>query len=231
VSGIDNNAFFVSKEDGTLTIPSRGQDGKYHVDCDLRVASKDQSASLMRILRPLLDAEPEIPKIVITLSPHYAFEQHRCCNNPEHCTNSGPDLIKAVKSGLAVMKKTIRSIIFIEKVVGVRMLDPGFCFDVGDTGSYANSVHLTQDRYRDLERSQRCWPDWTWRTTPRTNPWASCRTYGFESCQHLPRADLDPQWAAAPQLQPQGAGRLVEEVAEAALAPTQGGRDSPSSGK
>jgi hypothetical protein len=152
VYGLDNNSFFVSKEDGTLTIPAKGRDKKYHVDGDLRVATREQTVSLLRIMKPLLDAEPEIAKILVTPIPRYAHEAHRCCADPEHCSNSGQDLIKEVRAGLATVKKTARSFIFSEKLSGVRIMDPNACIDTNAVGNYADPVHLVQDRYRDLAR-------------------------------------------------------------------------------
>jgi hypothetical protein len=69
VQALDNNTYFVSKEDGSLSVPTKGPDGKFHVDGDLRVATKDQTIILLKILRPLLDAVPDVEKILILPLP------------------------------------------------------------------------------------------------------------------------------------------------------------------
>jgi hypothetical protein len=148
--GLDNNAFFVAKEDGSLSVPSRGTDRKYHVDGELRVANKDQTIGLMKIIRPLLEAEDEVPKIVILPIPRYSLDGQKCCTDNDHCTNSGPNLASEVRGCLASLKRTVRSFMFNEKIRGVKLLDPIALISTGESASYADPVHLVQDGYACL---------------------------------------------------------------------------------
>jgi hypothetical protein len=67
IQALDNNSFFAAGEDGTLSLPKKGQDGHYHVPGELRVASKDQVTSILKTVRPLLEERPEIKKVLVLL--------------------------------------------------------------------------------------------------------------------------------------------------------------------
>ena len=50
---MDNAAFFVQNEDGTLTLPCRSRsDNKHHVLGELKLANREQVNNLMRLLKP-----------------------------------------------------------------------------------------------------------------------------------------------------------------------------------
>ena len=55
---LDNNAYFCLQEDGTMAHPTRGADGLFHTQGVLKVASKDQTRALMKILLPVLNFLP-----------------------------------------------------------------------------------------------------------------------------------------------------------------------------
>jgi hypothetical protein len=103
VQAHDNKTFFVSKEDGSLCVPAKGPDGKFHMDGDLRVAIKDKTITLLKILKPILVAEPDVEKLLILPLPRYIFQERRCCSNPTHCTNLGSHTASEVKNGLAAL--------------------------------------------------------------------------------------------------------------------------------
>ena len=50
---MDNSAFFVQNEDGTLTLLCRSRsDNKHHVLGELKLANREQVNNLMRLLKP-----------------------------------------------------------------------------------------------------------------------------------------------------------------------------------
>ena len=71
---LDNSAFFSRNEDGSLTLLVRAMaDGKYHLTGDLKVASKDQTVNLVKLLVPLLKAVPEADIILMTCIPRFMY--------------------------------------------------------------------------------------------------------------------------------------------------------------
>jgi lysophospholipase L1-like esterase len=150
VHALDNNAYFVGGDDGTLSLPRKGADRKFHITGNLCVATKDQTVMLMKLILPLLEAEPEIPKILVLPMPRYCHPGQKCCLDPEHLTNAGSDLFTEVRTALTNMKRTIRSFLFQHKVMGVKLLDPGSVVNMADPSSYTDPVHLTATGYAAL---------------------------------------------------------------------------------
>jgi lysophospholipase L1-like esterase len=150
IHALDNNAFFVGGDDGTLALPRRGTDRKYHITGSLCVATKEQTQLLLKLILPLLEAEPEIPKILVLPMPRYCHPGQKCCADPDHLTNAGPELFAEVKTALTNMKRTVRSFLFQHKVVGVKLLEPGSVVNTADPSSYADPVHLTSTGYAAL---------------------------------------------------------------------------------
>jgi hypothetical protein len=145
---LDNNTFFVAKEDGTLSLPVKGKDKKFHVAGELRVATKEQMSSVLKTLKPLLDALPSVPKAMILPVPRYCYK--KCCSDETHVTNFGDNLANRIKSGLGVVKKTVRSFLFREKYTGIRIIDPYSVVSSLGSDRYADPVHLIQAGYDDL---------------------------------------------------------------------------------
>jgi hypothetical protein len=144
---LDNNMYFVAGDDGSLALPVRAKDGKYHVCGELRVATKDQAGCLLTTIEPLLKTLPDVKKIVLSPLPHYSLVGQSCCARTDHMTNMGPDLAGIIRTGLANMKKTARSFLFKNKISGVCIIDPGTMVDVADPVNFKDPVHLTAAAY------------------------------------------------------------------------------------
>jgi hypothetical protein len=145
---LDKNTFFVVKEDGTLSLPAKGKDKKFHVAGKLRVATKEHMCSVLKTLKPLLDALPSVSKAMILPVPRYCYK--KCCNDETHVTNFGDNLANMVKSGLAAVKKTVRTFLFREKYTGIRIIDPYSAVSGLGSDKYVDPVHLIQAGYHDL---------------------------------------------------------------------------------
>ena len=72
VQAMDNLSYYCLQEDKTLTLPVRKEDG-YHVNGELRVATKEQNTNTLRILKPLMTALPTAKVILVTCLPRYAL--------------------------------------------------------------------------------------------------------------------------------------------------------------
>jgi hypothetical protein len=126
----------------------KGKDKKYHVMGELRVATRDQINSLMKTIRPLVDVKPGVTKVIVLLVPWYCCS--KCCDDASHVTNFGKDLVAEVRSGLSAVKKAVRTYLFKEKYVDIRLIDPSVVIkDIG-SGTFADPVHLTKDGYDQM---------------------------------------------------------------------------------
>ena len=78
---LDNSSYFSLNEDGSLTLPSKSLlDGKYHLSGELKIATKEQVANLLKVLLPILKAVPSAELILITCIPRYMYA--KCCPVP-----------------------------------------------------------------------------------------------------------------------------------------------------
>jgi hypothetical protein len=145
---LDNNSFFVAKDDGSLSLPVKGSDKKFHITGDLRVATKDQTGSILKTVKPLLDIMPSVTKIMILPVPRYCYS--RCCEKAGHVANFKPELVTEIRSGLNVVKKAVRTYLFKEKFKGASLID--LYSAITDLGPelYADPVHLKQGGYDGL---------------------------------------------------------------------------------
>ena len=181
---LDNSSFFCQNEDGSLTLPTRAlADGKFHLTGDLKVASKDQTVNLVKLLVPLLKAVPDADIILITCIPRFMYVP--CCN--KHCKRMPEDTAK-LKVDLCAMKRNIRSQLFCEKLGAVKIIDPVAVCETTLPDSYSDSTRTS------LLSSMRSWPrrlSTASATLQRSALWGppSRRPRGPGSCQDSLRPD------------------------------------------
>ena len=62
---LDNNMFFSRFEDGSLCPARRATDGKYHVDGELVIASRESQFAILKLCGPLWEAAKGLRMIVV----------------------------------------------------------------------------------------------------------------------------------------------------------------------
>ena len=143
---LDNSSFFSLNEDGSLTLPTKSLlDGRYHLMGELKIATKEQVANLLRMLLPIMKAVPSAEIILVACTPRYMYS--KCC--PVHCDLSPPEIAKLL-ADLSGYKKNLRSLLFQEKMGNVRIVDPLAVCSLDQVGSYADHVHLVSSEYEKL---------------------------------------------------------------------------------
>ena len=117
---MDNSAFFVQNEDGTLTLPCKSRsDNKHHVLGELKLANREQDNNLMRLLKQVLTCIKGAKVMLLTCLPRYLHDS--CCADPGHMVDKDKS---NQASDLTQIKKAVRSFIFAEKLKDVRVVDP-----------------------------------------------------------------------------------------------------------
>ena len=136
-------------EDGSLTLPSKSLlDGKYHLSGELKSATKEQVANLLKVLLPILKAVPSAELILITCIPRYMYA--KCC--PVHCELTPAETAKLM-ADLVSYKKNLRSMLFMERWGNVRIVDPLSVCSADQPCSYADHVHLVGKEYKKLAKA------------------------------------------------------------------------------
>jgi len=148
LQGLDNSAYFCLGEDGTMSLPKKGADGRYHVEGELRVANKDQTTALAKTMAPILQAVPDSIRIVITCLPRYTVIP--CCEDSDHLIGRGREMEDRVTADLRAMKRNVRSAFYGEKTGQVKLLDPAEVAGWHDRVNYTDPVHLRESWYADL---------------------------------------------------------------------------------
>ena len=145
---LDNSAFFCLGEDGSLAHPAVQADKRHHVVGELKVANKDQSKALFKLINPVLKFRPSIRKIVLSCLPRYTM--HKCCNNTAHADTTTPQEVSRIMADLNVLKRALRSHIFVEKVQNTVILDPVTVCGNLTKEKFMDPVHLMPEVYAKL---------------------------------------------------------------------------------
>jgi hypothetical protein len=75
----------VKEDDGSKTLPEKGQDGRYHVEGKVEIASRDEVKKMVSTAMPLLRAGGQCRKIILT--PTSRYRDCPCCGAKGYCTN------------------------------------------------------------------------------------------------------------------------------------------------
>ncbi len=70
----DNISYMVKKPDGTRALPAKGRDGKYHVECRLEIANREEVKRMVSTSIPLLRAGGQCRKVILTPTGRYKYD-------------------------------------------------------------------------------------------------------------------------------------------------------------
>ncbi|MFO0003819.1 MAG: hypothetical protein ACK559_22090, partial [bacterium] len=62
----DNVRYYTKKPDGGRVLPSKGRDGKYHVEGRLDIANRDEAKKMVSTAIPILRAGGQCRKFILT---------------------------------------------------------------------------------------------------------------------------------------------------------------------
>jgi hypothetical protein len=81
----DNSTYYARGEDGSCNLPKKDQSGKFHIEGELVISSRDTQAAHFAAMRPLLEAVGKKKCLWVAPMPRYLLRG--CCDNPSHITN------------------------------------------------------------------------------------------------------------------------------------------------
>jgi hypothetical protein len=122
---LDGSTFFAKKEDGSRMLPRKGDDGVYHVEGDLVVASPDTQSEHLDLMKPVFDAIGRKPGLVISPMPRYIIDG--CCQNQEHVANrTSRNFRSDMQRQLDGYTKKIKNILFVQNRRNLRVMDSSY---------------------------------------------------------------------------------------------------------
>jgi hypothetical protein len=154
---LDNNVFFESREDGSRSLPSRGEDDRYHITGRLDFADHNVIKTLVNSITPLLRAGGEAEKIILSPLPRYI---RRCCRDKSHLTNKADeDYASRMGEALSDMRDSMKDLIFGKKIRSFKVLSTTLLLTGDDAEETADKiraywredpVHMTTEGYTEL---------------------------------------------------------------------------------
>jgi hypothetical protein len=119
---LDNSIYQCKHESGDRTLPKRGQDSKYHAEGEMCIVNRDTLRELFSSLQPIFKAAKNFQCILLNPLPRYLW--NRCCDDPNHITNSEePGYTANLGTNLCELNRSLKNMIFMQKMNGVNMLN------------------------------------------------------------------------------------------------------------
>jgi hypothetical protein len=127
----DNSIFFSCNAHGEKTLTKKGKDGRFHVEGELKLISKEDMKEIFLLLLPLIRAAKGKKIIIMGPMPRYLLA--RCCDSLAHLTNRGGEdyidqMIQAIRDVYAWISNTI----FMRRIKGVKVFNPTHALGFND---------------------------------------------------------------------------------------------------
>ena len=109
------------------------QEGKWHIQGDLSIASDEELKYLFGLAAPVIRAGKKCP--VFLLSPLYRYAIGRCCTDPAHITNFvEADFTRRLGMSLQSIGKQLKTLIWQRHWKNVSVMNPAAHMGVGAAG-------------------------------------------------------------------------------------------------
>jgi hypothetical protein len=157
---MDNSLYFVEDEDGARYLPKRGDDGKYHIEGQLKLATGKQAVKAMEKLLPLLRLLKKNRKLILVPTPRNVCQA--CCQDKGHCTNRREEgFLSGILGGLKDIRRAIRDACHEWRVANYKVVNGCTLLGLQEDSSYeawegdmgSDPVHLTDQGYGKLAES------------------------------------------------------------------------------
>ncbi len=103
----DNISYYAKKPDGGRVPPSKGRDGKYHVEGRLEIANREEVKRMVSTAIPLLRAGGQCRKVILTPAGRYKYNP--CCGLSGHVSNLRErNYVRWMEEKLTELRGTVR---------------------------------------------------------------------------------------------------------------------------
>ncbi len=158
IQPFDNSIFYSCKVHGEKILTRKGKDGKYHVEGELKLISKEDMKEIFLLILPLIKAAKG--KRIIIMGPLPRYLLARCCGNPGHLTNrNGDNYIDEMIQAIRDVYSWINNTIFMRRIKGVKIFNPTHALGFNDYDVNIDTiidlwgedpVHPTPEAYKVL---------------------------------------------------------------------------------
>jgi uncharacterized membrane protein YgcG len=131
IQPFDNSIFYSCKAHGEKILTRKGKDGKFHVEGELKLISKEDMKEIFLLILPLIKAAKGKRIIIMGSLPRYLLA--RCCGNPGHLTNrNGDNYIDEMIQAIRDVYSWINNTIFMRRIKGVKIFNPTHALGFND---------------------------------------------------------------------------------------------------
>jgi hypothetical protein len=115
---LDNVSYECRNEFGDRLLPRKSSDGRYHAPGEISVIGKDTLREYFMMLQPIFKSCKDYKVICVSPLPRYVWA--RCCDDPQHITNSEKESFAAdMGRGLRDLTINLRNMLFMRKLKNV----------------------------------------------------------------------------------------------------------------
>ncbi len=139
IQPFDNSIFFSCNSHGEKNLTKKGRDGKYHVEGELKLISKEDMKEIFLLLLPLIKAARGKKIIIMGPLPRYLLA--RCCASSSHLTNrTGEEYIDQMIQAIRDVYAWINNTIFMRRIKGVKVYNPTHALGFNDYDVNIDSI-------------------------------------------------------------------------------------------
>jgi hypothetical protein len=156
---MDNSLYFAEDEEGARVLPKRGEDGKYHIEGQLKLASGKKATKALEKFLPVLRRMKKNKKVILVPSPRHICQP--CCQET-HCTNRGEaGFLPGILEGTKDIRRAVRDACHEWRVTNYKVVNGCTLLGLHENSGYeewegamgTDSVHLTEMAYRKIAES------------------------------------------------------------------------------
>jgi len=116
-----NSTYRFIQEDGTLALPVK-MGGKYHLPGPVKLISADGLKKAFNTVKPILEAVPSSPKIILPPPPRYIGTG--CCDQETHCSNCrSSEFAQGQLDELISLRKCLKDLLLASGIQNFWVLD------------------------------------------------------------------------------------------------------------
>jgi hypothetical protein len=149
---LDSSCYYAKAANGGRYPPKKLEDGKFHLEGAVTVATVEMQQEMFENLRPLLEQIGKRKGLIISPLPRYVLGG--CCSNERHCTNIKEPSYKAnMMTSLAELRKNLKNYLYYTGRKNIRVMDPTVDlrgFTDNEVWAEGDPVHPRPEMYEQL---------------------------------------------------------------------------------
>jgi hypothetical protein len=154
---MDNSLYFAEDEDGARNLPKRSEDGKFHIEGQVKLASGRQASKAMERFLPVLRRLKKNRKLILVPTPRFVC--NACCTDKNHCVNRKEEgYLSGILEGIKDIRRALRDSCHEWRVSNYKVVNGCTLLGLQDDSSFQewedamgqDPVHFTEKAYGKL---------------------------------------------------------------------------------